>query len=169
MSGNERELLFSHARAFVFEYPGLMDILASRPHPDLATLSYRYAAALDQRDLRSALAVFHPDAVLRARPPGRNHMVLSGHAELAKLIKAVSHWPRTFHLVGQGLYEFAHETAVGEVYSVAHHFSSAEPRSGDDYVMFIRYHDRYVRGSGRWLISERIVVTDAVEYREVGS
>jgi hypothetical protein len=145
-----------------------MDISVAIPHDELATLSMRYAAGLDHRDLPAVLGVFHPDAVLRALPLGRNPMVLATHAELAKLIKAISHWPRTFHLVGQGLYEVGEERASGEIYCIAHHFSSDEPGVGDDYVMYLRYEDTYVREShGRWLISERVVTTDAVERRDV--
>ena len=129
---------------------------------DLATLSFRYAAALDQRDQSALLAVFHPDATLRAHPPGRGPMTLTGREELAKLIQAVSYWPRTFHLVGQGLFQVDGERAVGEVYCVAHHFNSFEPGRLDDDVMYIRYQDVYVcDGRAGWLIMERVVVTDA--------
>jgi hypothetical protein len=39
---------------------------------------------------------------------------------------------------------------------------------GDDYVMYIRYLDAYAQMSdGRWLITARDVVTDAVERRDV--
>jgi hypothetical protein len=60
------------------------------------------------------------------------------------------------------------EEATGEVYCVAHHLSSATPGEGDDYVMYIRYLDAYVREAGDdWRITRRDVITDAVERRDV--
>ncbi|WIM89735.1 nuclear transport factor 2 family protein [Candidatus Mycobacterium wuenschmannii] len=132
---------------------------------DLASLSYRYAAALDQRDLPALLEVFHPDATLRARPPGRGPMVLTGHRELAKLIAAVSYWQRTSHLVGQGLFHVESTRAFGEVHCVAHHFNTCAPDLLDDDVMYIRYFDTYVRADhGHWVIMKRMVSTDAQKH-----
>lgn len=144
------------------------DISVAVPDAELATFSYRYAAALDRRDQRSLLTVFHPDATLQAHPPGRNTMTLTGHDQLAKLIAAVSYWPRTHHVVGQGLHQRIENSAFGETYCTAHHFSSSEPGVGDDYIMYIRYLDTYVcNADGDWLIMERVVTTDAVERRDV--
>lgn len=142
-----------------------LDISLAVADPGLATLSFRYASALDQRDLPALLGVFHPDATLRAQPPGRGPMVLTGHQRLAKLIQAVAHWPRTFHLVGQGLFRVDDDQAVGEVYCVAHHFNSDVPGRLDDDIMYIRYQDVYVKDPDRgWVIMERVVITDGVGY-----
>lgn len=97
-------------------------------------------------------------------------MLMTGHTELAKLIKAVEYWPRTFHLVGQSLFHVTDDHATGEVYCVANHFSTADPVIGMNDVMYIRYEDTYRREvNGRWLIMERVVKTDAVERRDVGT
>jgi SnoaL-like protein len=145
-----------------------IDIAQSAPHEGLMTLSYRYAAAVDHRDTGALLSVFDPEATLRAHPVGRNPMFMSTHRELTKIIHAVEYWPRTFHVVGQALYQLDDQCALGEIYCVAHHFSSPLPGAGDDYVMYVRYLDSYSRGSGgRWLIIARDVVTDAVERRDV--
>ena len=142
-----------------------LDISSAIADPGLATLSFRYASALDQRDLPALLGVFHPDATLRAQPPGRGPMVLTGHQQLAKLIQAVAYWPRTFHLVGQGLFRVDDGRAVGEVYCVAHHFNSDVPDQQDDDVMYIRYQDVYAKEPDRsWVIMERVVITDGVRH-----
>jgi len=58
--------------------------------------------------------------------------------------------------------------AARRSWCVADDFSSAQPSDGDDYVMYIRYLDAYVRERNcGWLISRRDVVTDAVEHRDV--
>lgn len=135
---------------------------------ELATLSYRYAAALDHRDVTALLSVFHPEATLRAYPVGRNPMVLSSHRELPKIIQAIEYWPRTHHMVGQSMHQRRDDLVLGETYCTAHHFSAVQPGTGDDYVMHLRYVDEYVRGvSGDWLIYDRSVLTDAVERRDV--
>lgn len=144
-----------------------IDIARAFPHDGLAALSYRYAAAVDHRDAGGLLSVFDPGATLRAHPAGRNPMAMSTHRELPKIIRAVEYWPRTFHVVGQALYELDGQHARGEVYCVAHHFSSAKPGEGSDYVMYIRYLDAYSRKSGGWLITARDVVTDAIDHRDV--
>ena len=145
-----------------------IEISTAVTDPALAVLSYRYAVALDHRDTAALTSVFHPQAILRATPVGRNPMTVSTHRELPKIITAVEHWPRTFHVIGHMLHQVRDDHAVGEVYCVAHHFSTAQPGEGDDYVMYIRYLDRYLRGSdGGWLIARRDVVTDAVERRDV--
>jgi SnoaL-like domain len=145
-----------------------MDIARAVPHDGLAALSYRYASAVDRRDVGALLSVFDSEATLRAHPVGRNPMLVSTHRELPKIIQAVGYWPRTFHVVGQALRHLDAQCAQGEIYCIAHHFSSFQPGEGDDYVMYIRYLGSYSRGSdGRWLITARDVVTDAVERRDV--
>jgi SnoaL-like domain len=145
-----------------------IDIARAAPHEDLAALSYRYAAAVDHRDAGALLSVFDLAATLRAHPVGRNQMTMSTHRELPKIIQAVEYWPRTFHVVGQALFEVDGQSAYGEIYCVAHHFSSSEPGQGSDYVMYIRYLDAYSQDSGGgWFITARDVVTDAVERRDV--
>jgi 3-phenylpropionate/cinnamic acid dioxygenase small subunit len=147
-----------------------MQISAAVFDAELAALSYRYAAALDHRDRAALLTVFHPQATLRAHPVGRNPMVMTTHHELSKLIAAVEHQPRTFHVIGQALYQRHANRANREVYCAAYHFNSNRPGDGDDYVMYIRYLDSYVREPGAaWLIAERDVVTDAVERRDVAA
>ena len=114
--------------------------------------------------------MFEPEAILRAHPLNRNPMIMSTHRELPKIIQAVEYWPRTFHMIGQALYQIDEQYAQGEIYCVAHHFSSSQPGDGDDYVMYIRYVDAYSQEpDGRWLITARDVVTDAVERRGVST
>lgn len=92
-------------------------------------------------------------------------MTMVGHAELSKLIQAVMYWPRTYHLVGQGLYNVDGGHAVGEVYCAAHHFNSYAPDMLDDEVMYLRYQDTYIQNDrGDWLIVERVVVTDVMAH-----
>jgi ketosteroid isomerase-like protein len=146
-----------------------MDISSAVPHSELEALSRRYAAAVDRRDRGALLAVFAPDATLRVERPGREPSTMSGHEEIERVIAIVSRWPRTAHLVAQGLFVVEGASAIGEVYCTANHFGHSETQQGRNHVMHIRYLDRYrLGGDGRWLITERTVAVDATEDRPVG-
>ncbi|MBW0018150.1 MAG: nuclear transport factor 2 family protein [Mycobacterium sp.] len=145
-----------------------MDISSAVPCPELEALSRRYAAAVDHRDRAALLAVFAPDATMLVERPGREPAMMTGHRELERIIAIVGRWPRTVHLLGQGLYVIKGDTATGEVYCTANHFGSSETGPGHNHVMHIRYLDHYSRNTaGRWLIEHRILVVDATEDRTV--
>jgi ketosteroid isomerase-like protein len=145
-----------------------MDISSALPNAELEALSRRYAAAVDHRDRAALLAVFAPDATMRVDRPGREPGNMSGHEELERIIAIVARWPRTVHLVAQGLYAIDGESAIGEVYCTAHHFNGAKVGEGRDHIMHIRYLDKYSVGAdGRWRIAHRTVAVDATEDRPV--
>jgi ketosteroid isomerase-like protein len=145
-----------------------MDISTAIPHAELEALSRRYAAAVDHRDRAALLAVFTPDATMRVERPGREPGILKGHDEIERVISIVARWPRTAHLIAQGLYVVEGESAIGEVYCTANHFGDGEAGAGRNHVMHIRYLDRYsVDSDGRWRIVHRTVAVDATEDRPV--
>jgi hypothetical protein len=139
----------------------------------LRRLSERYAASLDHRDAEAMVSVFHPDARLRAYHPSESPDPFSdssGHAALARRPDAVARWAKTFHFLGQSTYEIGDGVATGEVYCVAHHFAPAPGGGATDYVMFIRYQDRYRLGSdGEWRIEDRRALIDWTETRIANS
>lgn len=142
-----------------------MEISRAVPHAELETLSRRYAAAVDRRDRDTLLSVFAPNASMLVERPGREPGTLTGHEEIERVIDIVARWPRTAHLIAQGLYVVEGESAVGEIYCTANHFRGGEP-GGHNHVMHIRYVDEYaLDGGGRWRIVHRRVVVDATEDR----
>lgn len=142
-----------------------MEISRAVAHAELEALSRRYAAAVDRRDCDALLAVFAPDASMLVERPGREPGTLTGHDEIKRVIDIVARWPRTAHLIGQGLYVVEGESAVGEIYCTANHFRDREP-DGRNHVMHIRYLDKYsLDGDRRRRIAHRRVVVDATEDR----
>lgn len=142
-----------------------MDISRAVSHAELEALSRRYAAAVDRRDREALLSVFTPDASMIVERPGREPGSLTGHDEIQRVIGIVARWPRTAHLIAQGLYVIEGASAVGEIYCTANHFRGGEP-DGRNHVMHIRYLDNYVLDrEGRWRIAHRRVVVDATEDR----
>lgn len=96
---------------------------------------------------------------------GREPGTLIGHDEIQRIIGIVARWPRTAHLIAQGLYVVEGESALGEIYCTANHFRGGEP-DGQNHVMHIRYLDKYsLDGGRRWRIAHRRVVVDATEDR----
>ena len=124
----------------------------------LRRLAVSYARGVDRRDQALFLSAFHPDATLTV-PSGR---VLRGHDQIGRVTEAIKRFDRTFHFLGQAAYEppdeglDPKETARGEVYCMAHHWTHGRPA----WVMYIRYQDIYRRDDSSWLITDRRVVVD---------
>jgi hypothetical protein len=134
----------------------------------LRAVSERYATGVDRKDAALYLSAFLPDARLLVHGAGDEktpRRVISGHAELAGVTAALAVYARTFHLVGNAVYDVNASTASGEVYCIAHHLTTE--RDGDtNFIMYIRYQDRYRQMEGRpWLLAERRVLVDWTETR----
>lgn len=138
---------------------------------ELRALAATYARAVDRRDVAAFVGVFAGDAVLEVWNPASAPSpsgVCRGHGEIAAIVERITRFPRTFHFVGQSLYDVAPDddrAAVGEVYCLAHHLTG----DGTDIVMFIRYDDHYGRdrADGRWRITHRRVLVDWTETHPV--
>lgn len=133
----------------------------------LRELAARYAHAVDRRDRDMFLSVFHPDGTLVLTDysdPSVVTATLRGHGELAAVTARITRYDKTFHFVGTANYDVGRDQATGEVYCVAHHLTPGL-HGGTDYVMLVRYQDRYSRRDGRWAIDERRLVVDWTELR----
>jgi hypothetical protein len=74
-------------------------------------------------------------------------------------------YARTFHFLGQCIYEIGDGEAQGEVYCQAHHLTVYR-HGGTDYVMHMRYEDAYRHDErGAWKIAERVAFIDWTETR----
>src|SRR5712671_4724158 len=90
----------------------------------LRELSDRYGRAVDRRDAHSLAELFTDDAELSVHHPAEAEepsRVRRGRAELTEIPRLISRYRKTFHFVGNALYEIDGDTATGEVYCVAHH------------------------------------------------
>lgn len=142
----------------------------------LWSLSVGYAQAVDGQDAAAFLALFTPDAVLTMHnpPEAEPGTIYRGHEDLARIPARMARFAATYHFLGQGDFELAEDQApgqagdqphpTGQVHCVAHHRSDG-PDGATDYVMFIRYRDRYRQDGGAWRIAERRVLVDWTETR----
>jgi hypothetical protein len=131
----------------------------------LRAAAVRYAMGVDRRDPELFLSALHPQARLRVQ--GTDFEAV-GHEQLAAVVDRMKAYDKTFHFVGNTLYDVdvnvdgsvggggrGDDTASGEVYGLAHHLSG-----GKDQVMVVRWRDTYRRDGGDWRISDRTVVVD---------
>jgi|SRR5438067_3429360 len=142
------------------------------PDDDLAlrALAYAYARAMDRRDVDLLLTAFTPDARLALFDPADGPdpvMERVGHDALAAMVGRIARYDRTYHFVGNAVYDVDGDDATGEVHGIAHHLTRDGDGVGTDRVMLIRYDDRYHRGDDGWRIVERRVLVDWTETRTV--
>jgi SnoaL-like domain len=138
---------------------------------EILDLAYRYASGADRRDPALFVSAFSPGGTLRvARTGPDGEEVVStrtGHEELGRVPGMLERYDRTFHFVGNHRCDIQGDEATGEVYCTARHLTRAA--TGDtDFVMLIRYLDRYRREpDGPWLIDDRLVQVDWSELHTV--
>jgi SnoaL-like domain len=137
---------------------------------ELRALSGTYAAGVDRRDLPLFLSAFDPDGSLTIDPTGGadppSQPTLQGHHQMARVVKRIAVYQRTFHVIGQSDYRTSEDGVSGQVHCIAHH--RWRDTAEKDHVMYIRYHDEYRNGTdGRWLIFSRVVGIDWSETRVV--
>lgn len=128
----------------------------------LRRLVMRYAQACDQRDGAAFAALYTPDAVLEGAG-----FRFAGSEEIGAVPKQLGVFKKTYHTLLNYLVEVNGDRAVGEAYSMAHHLTPLPEGKYNDLVMYITYHDRYVRGGGGWQFEHRRVVMEFTENRVV--
>jgi ketosteroid isomerase-like protein len=134
----------------------------------LADLVHRYAAAVDDRRLDDAAALFADDAELVVADPPRSLDPVIHHRGLTAIraaVAAVTAVDRTEHaIVGEVYTASGPERARGRIACVAHHWTRADDRVRD-VVWHLRYDDEYVRHGQNWLFSVRTLTINTVETR----
>jgi len=136
---------------------------------ELRALAANYAIGADTKDGARFTSAFHPDAVLlvwRDPKSPEPHRRMSGHAELEKVPTILAEkYDKTFHFLGQSVYEIGENEAKGLTYCLAHHLSLTM-HGGTNYVMHMQYADVYRRDkSGAWKIAERRATVNWTETR----
>ncbi len=136
----------------------------------LADLAADYARCVDRGDPEGVAACFAPDGVLRRVDLPSGGTILSertGREEIARAISRMS-YNATFHFLGQQQTEITGDTATGETYCIAHHLTVPDDGTpATDFIMFIRYHDQFVRLDEGWRILVRELQIDWTENRLV--
>jgi uncharacterized protein (TIGR02246 family) len=124
-----------------------------------------YAQSVDARDADRFAGLFAPDGELVVFEPEEAEPSISwrGPEELREVMKLLSSYSTTFHLMANHTCEIDGDAASGEVYCLAHHLTE-EGKGGDNTLMVIRYRDRYTRQDGAWRFARRDVMRQWTEH-----
>ena len=128
----------------------------------ITKLVLKYARGADTRDGALFASIFTPDGVLQ-----RGEQQTAGQEKLAKVPRILEAYTKSYHTMNNTLIEIDGDSASGVIYSAAHHLRPIEGTTYSDRVMYITYHDSYVRTAEGWRIAHRNVVTEFIEYRTV--
>jgi hypothetical protein len=122
-----------------------------------------YAMAVDQRDETWFRSLWLPDARLTTHAgAGPAESDLDGIDAIARIPSMIARYPLTLHVVANHLCRLDGDGdgagATGEAYCIGHHLTPTDDGRHDDYVMAIRYIDRYGRDDGgAWRFARREV------------
>ncbi len=132
-----------------------------------------YALCVDGDDPGSAAELFTPDGELRIFNRGVSDAVREriGREAIATAMTGLGRYDTTLHVVANHVVELDGDTATGETYCLAHHVRDVEGPDGvtgpSDYVMAIRYLDRFERTDEGWRIARRHLQVEFTEDRPV--
>ena len=128
-----------------------------------------YARAADRVDGEAAAGLFAPDGVLRIFNRGTDEPVRerAGREAIATAFAGLSRYEVTLHVVANHYVEIGVDTGTGETYCLAHHIHTGDDGARLDYVMAIRYLDRYVRLDEGWRLERRELQVEFTEDRPV--
>ncbi len=122
---------------------------------ELRALSSRYAIAADERDLAALQSCFTNDGLIRMRSGGDRVQEYRGSAGLAEIVALLGKFRLTLHEVSTWSLVGPNPQPTAVVYGSAHHISERDDAISD-FVMHIRYCDRYARnGGGSWCFKQR--------------
>lgn len=123
----------------------------------LTELVYRYARAVDRKDLDRLGRLYHRDA-----HHDHGGLFAGTPQEFVDWLKASMGDVETQHLIANALFVVEGDRARGEIYTVNFHHM---PGQASNYIAGGRYLDDYVRHEGRWLFARRLRVIDWSEER----
>lgn len=121
---------------------------------EIADVLYRYATALDTRDLELLREVFTPDVVYVMGVRGE----LSGvDAIVRKLDEVLGGLEATQHLITNPVIEVDGDTARSTSYVRAQHYLTGNGTGGNTLDMGGSYRDELVRTAHGWRIERRVL------------
>lgn len=109
-----------------------------------------YAIGCDRKDIAILRSCFADGATNTVHWLDREATTMTAPDDLERIPTGLARYDQTFHVVANHRVEVRGDEATGDVYCVAHHLTGK-----DDFVMHIRYEDRYARTADGWRITTR--------------
>ncbi len=144
-----------------------------RDRLEIRALVDSYAFCVDGNQHERTAGLFTADGELRIFERGNPVAVREriGRAEITAAMEGLSRYELTIHFVGNHRSEIDGDEATGETYCVANHVRRVDEGGGPDgranYVMHVRYLDRYTRTVEGWKINQRHLMLEFTEDRPV--
>jgi len=132
---------------------------------EIRKLGLSYARCCDRRDGAGFAALFGPNAVLEGGGGGIPDFRNDTPEKIAAVPPSLNAFAKTYHTIYNTNIDIQGARAVGETYSCAHHLTPRADGKYDNFVMYITYHDQYVRSSAGWRFSNRRVAIEFTERR----
>ena len=124
----------------------------------LRALSLDYGFHADARDGESFAKLFTTNAVLEG-----SGLRFDTPAALRAVPDRLNVYRKTYHLVHNIRVELKGDEATGVVYSSSHHLKENPDGTFRDIVMYITYHDRYLRQGDGWKFGRRQLMLEFCE------
>jgi hypothetical protein len=128
----------------------------------LKALCLDYGFHADARDGESFARLFTSDAVLEGS--GLRFDTPEAICEVPNRLRA---FRKTYHLIHNVYVELKGDEATGIVYSSSHHLKENAAGALCDIVMYITYHDRYLRRDDGWKFGSRKLILEFSEEKIV--
>jgi hypothetical protein len=93
-------------------------------------------------------------------------MELRRRDDLAPVFADLNKYETTTHFMGQSTVVLDEERATGESYCIAHHISASNGKR-NLFIASIRYYDAFAKVNGSWRFSERKLMVDWTDTREI--
>jgi hypothetical protein len=130
-------------------------------HRQITDLALRYAQSVDRRDAEALAGLFVEGGGIHG-----SGYESRGRDALLRIPPMLSkRYVATFHSVQNHLIELAGDEATGEVYALSHHLQRKDDNTLTDFVMVMRYRDRYLHQADGWRFAEREISIDWTETR----
>jgi hypothetical protein len=135
----------------------------------LRSLVDSYALACDERDGAAVAALFRPDGLVEifsdVERPDVATIVRRGSAQIASGAPALARYLSTNHVVAQqSIVSWDTDAAEAVVYCTANHWYRRESGERANFVVHVRYLDKYQRSDGTWSIAIRRIYYDGIEH-----
>jgi hypothetical protein len=124
---------------------------------EIRQVHIRYCRGIDRMDWDLVRSCYHPDAIDR-------HGAYEGGAEgfIDWAVKLLPNFESTMHFTGNQYVNVNGNVAFAEHYCRAFHRTKAVGDTpATDWVVNIRYVDRFEKRNGEWRIADRMVVFDS--------
>jgi hypothetical protein len=125
----------------------------------------KYAICADTRDAKGQMALFTQDTNFEVYYDPKSEkptQVITKNEDLLPIFDNLNSYDTTMHFNGQSILTMDGNSAFGITYCLAHHLNLVEGKQ-KFMIAAIRYHDKFVKQSEKWLFAERKLFVDWIE------